>query len=89
MITLDRGYAAHWLFQMILDQGTHFCARMPSSWQEVKDFLNRDVQDQIIELTASHSAKKKCKEHGMQARRLLIRLVKVILPLSLKEREPS
>ncbi|OVE80953.1 hypothetical protein BVY04_04475 [bacterium M21] len=55
VIILDRGYAAHWLFQMILDLGTHFCARMPSSWQEVKDFLNRDVQDQLRSL-GCHSA---------------------------------
>ncbi|OVE81268.1 hypothetical protein BVY04_03605, partial [bacterium M21] len=58
---------------------THFCARMPSSWQEVKDFLDRDVQDQIIEFTASNSAKKKCKAHDMEARRLSVRLVKVAL----------
>ncbi|MCP4339855.1 MAG: IS4 family transposase [Desulfobulbaceae bacterium] len=80
VITLDRGYAAHWLFQVILDARAHFCARMPSSWQEVKDFLGSESQDQVIELNPSHSMTRKCEKLGRKARRLLIRLVKVELP---------
>lgn len=83
--TFDRGYAAHWLFQMIMDKGTHFCARMPTSWQEVKDFLNSDAQDLIVEFAPSHPAKKSCQEHGLQARSLCVRLIKVVLPTGTTE----
>lgn len=39
LVLLDRGYPAAWLFNLVVDMGADFCARLPANWKIVKAFL--------------------------------------------------
>ncbi len=80
IITLDRGYAAVWLFLKIIQSGGHFCARMPTSWKKIREFKNDPTRwDEIVEFEADYKGEKECKRHGVEAKTLKMRLVKIVL----------
>ena len=80
VITLDRGYAAVWLFLLIMQSGGHFCARMPTSWKKVREFKNDPERwDEIVEFEADYKGRKECKKYGIEIKPLKMRLVKIVL----------
>lgn len=80
IITLDRGYEAFWLFIKIIQNGGHFCARMPLKWKEVKAFRNnQDETDKIVKIKLNYFHKRKCASYGITADSFKVRLVKIEL----------
>lgn len=81
LLLLDRGYPAFWLFQLILQTGAQFCARLPIDlWTKVKTQLLESAKNEILlTLEPSHSAAQKCIELGLPVTPLLLRFIKIKL----------
>jgi hypothetical protein len=80
LILLDRGYPAYWLFNLILAQGAHFCARVQSKgFKVVRQFVNSGKYEKIISLPPSVSKKslKICKDMGLDLEPIRVRLIKI------------
>ena len=79
LVLFDRGYAAFWLFQLILRKKANFCARLPTDvWTKVVgDFLETDLKEQIIDLEPSFEAKKACEELGLPTTPIKVRLLRI------------
>jgi len=80
LILLDRGYPAFWLFALILAQGTHFCARIATTWwHPVRKFIASGEREAIITLSASPASLLYCREHDLPTTALTVRLVRIEL----------
>jgi hypothetical protein len=79
LLLLDRGYPAYWLFNLILSQGGHFCARISKNWEIVQDFIESGGQEANVDLPVSAQSKKECDEMGLDLIPLSLRLIKVEL----------
>ncbi len=80
LILLDRGYPAYWLFNLILNQGADFCARIQlKRWKIVRQFYNSGKKEKIISLTPFPSSIKQCKEMGLDLKPLKLRLIRIEL----------
>lgn len=80
LVLLDRGYPAFWLFALILDQGAHFCARMPlGGWLVVEQFVASGLAEQIVTLYPSQAARKECLTRQLSTAPLTVRLIRVEL----------
>lgn len=80
LVLLDRGYPAFWLFALILDQGAHFCARMPlNGWLVVEQFVASGLTEQIVTLHPSYEARKECLARQLSTEPLTVRLIRVEL----------
>jgi len=49
-------YPAFWLFALILSREAHFCARVKSSWKEIRKFSNSFKKEDIITLPLSFAS---------------------------------
>jgi len=74
LILLDRGYPAFWLFLFILSKQAHFCARVKTSWTEVRKFRNSGKKEKIITLHPSLASIEQCKKLNLQVRAIRIEL---------------
>ena len=79
LVVLDRGYPAFSLFKAVTWMNANFCARMTTKWAVVKNFLNSDLKEQIIELSPSGTAIKECTDLGLDKKPLKIRLLRIEL----------
>ena len=79
LLLLDRGYPAYWIFNLIVSQGSEFCARISKKWKIVQDFIDSGAQETWIELHASHQSKKECLDIGLDVIPLKLRLIRVEL----------
>ncbi len=81
IVTLDRGYASAWLFLLILSKAGELCCRMPTSWNEVKDFMDKpDEKERIIKIRITGFKNiMMCKKFNLEQREFNIRLVKIKL----------
>jgi hypothetical protein len=80
LVLLDRGYACLWLFDLILSLGADFCARMPSNWKCVQQFLKSSKREQIIRLPLAPVEKTRCLRHGIHIGSFPLRLIRIELP---------
>jgi hypothetical protein len=80
LILLDRGYPAHWLFNLILAQGADFCARIQRKrWKIVRQFYNSGKREKIISLPSFPTSRKQCEKMGLDLKPLKLRLIRVEL----------
>ena len=80
LVLIDRGYPAFWLFALIVEQGAHFCARMPlGGWQPVERFVASGLSEQIVLLWPSSQAIQECRSRGLSLAPIKVRLIRVEL----------
>lgn len=81
LLLIDRGYPAFWFFVVILTRRAHFCARLNvSQWKSVTDFIASGKQEEVVTLRPDHRARRECRQRGLAADPLQLRLVRVELP---------
>jgi len=74
LVLLDRGYPAYWLFNLIISQGSDFCAGIQCKrWKIVRKFFNSGKKEKIISLPVSPGSVKQCKEMGLGTSTLKIK----------------
>ncbi|WP_155309411.1 IS4 family transposase [Desulfosarcina ovata] len=79
LLLLDRGYPAYWVFNLILSQGGNFCARISKRWKIVQSFIESGLDQDIVDINASHQSIKECSEMGLDTAPLRLRLIRIEL----------
>ena len=79
LILLDRGYPALWLFALILSKQAHFCARVNSSWKEIRKFSNSGKKEDIITLPLSFPSIEQCRLLNLPVSTIKVRAILVDL----------
>ena len=78
LILLDRGYPAWWLFNLILSLDANFCARVScTKWKVVRKFFRSGLPEKIIELPVHATSVAQCKQMGLDATPLKLRLIRI------------
>ncbi len=80
LILLDRGYPAHWLFNLALSMEANFCARISyKRWRIVKKFYLSGKKEQLVKIEPSPQSIRKCFEMGLDKKPIKVRLIRVEL----------
>ncbi len=81
LVLSDRGYPAFWYFQLIVNKGADYCARLPiERWKVIlKDFLASNLKETIIDLKPNYLAIKECEKLGLPTTPLKVRLLRIEL----------
>ena len=79
LVLLDRGYPAFWLFALILSREAHFCARVESSWKEIRKFKNSGKKEDIITLPLSLASIEQCHFLNLPVSPVKVRIIRVEL----------
>jgi hypothetical protein len=80
LLLYDRGYPASWFFALHLAQGIDFCMRLSrSSFAPANAFWKTDAVSQVVTLTPSAKQRRACRDQGLEAEPIQIRLVRVRL----------
>lgn len=81
LVLSDRGYPAFWLFQLIVNKGANYCARLPfNRWKVIlKDFLASNLKETIIDLKPNYLAIRDCEKLGLPTTPLKVRLLRIEL----------
>lgn len=81
MLLLDRGYPCFWLLFLLQAKGIEFCVRLKDDWWlEVKQFIQSNDQESIVEFYLPNKDQDKLKEYPEIIRQYIkCRLVKVPL----------
>lgn len=78
LLLLDRGYPAWWLFRLVLSQQANFCSRIScTKWKAVRKFFNSGMAEKMIDLAINATSKKPCKQWGLDASALKVRLIRI------------
>ena len=78
LLLMDRGYSAFWFMSLLTKKSCNFLIRLKAKRFNVgKTFLASDKKEQIITLTPSNEAVKRCKEVGAPVKPLKLRLVRI------------
>lgn len=78
LLLMDRAYAAYWLLSKLKSEGKTFVIRVKANrWKLAKSFLNSKKKSQLIEVSPSNEAIKRCKERQIPTETLKLRLVRV------------
>jgi hypothetical protein len=80
LLLLDRGYPAHWLFQLIIAMSANFCARISyKNWRVAKRFYLSGEKEQIVKIEPSPQSYQKCFEMGLDKKPIEVRMIRVEL----------
>jgi hypothetical protein len=79
LVLLDRGYPAFWLFALILSRKAHFCARVKSSWKEIRKFSNSGEKEDVITLPLSLASIEQCHLLKLPIAPIKVRAIRVEL----------
>lgn len=80
LVVMDRGYAAHWVFQLLLEMDMKFCIRTSVTFNaSVKNFLNSEKKDAVIKIPATVISKAPLKEAGITPKSVYVRAVRIEL----------
>ncbi|HSW62573.1 MAG TPA: IS4 family transposase [Dissulfurispiraceae bacterium] len=79
LVLLDRGYPAFWLFALILSRQAHFCARIKSSWKEIRRFTNSGKKEGVITLPMSFVSIEQCRLFNLPIAPISVRAIRVEL----------
>jgi hypothetical protein len=79
LILLDRGYPAHWLFQLALSLDANFCARISKQWRVVKKFYRSGEKEQIVKIKPAPESIRKCLEMELDKKPIKVRMLRVEL----------
>jgi hypothetical protein len=77
LVLLDRGYPCFWLFKIILAKGGQFCARMPKNLLSVKELVQANVKEKIVQWYLPPTSVKQCRDLGIDMQPLSIRLIRI------------
>lgn len=80
LILMDRGYPAHWLFNIVLSMDANFCARISYKHRRVaRQFYRSGKKEQIVKIEPSPESFRKCFEMGLDTKPIKVRLLRVEL----------
>ena len=79
LLLLDRGYPAYWVFNLIISQGSNFCARISHQWKVVREFVDSGLSETLIDLVPSYQSRVESIEMGLDTTPLKLRLIRVEL----------
>jgi hypothetical protein len=80
LLIYDRGYPAFWFFALHLAQGLDFCMRLSrSSFAPANAFWKSKENAAVLTLTPSADQRRACRDQGLEAKPIRIRLVRVRL----------
>jgi hypothetical protein len=80
LIVLDRGYAAHWVFQLLIEMNIKFCIRTSVGFnQSVKDFLSSEEQDATITVPATSISNQQLEHNNLTPEPVDVRAVRIEL----------
>lgn len=80
LVLLDQGYPAFWLFVLLLEQKTHFCARITlEGWQIVEQFVATGLDEQIVTLNPGDHARNACLKRKLPTDPIQVRLLRIPL----------
>jgi hypothetical protein len=80
LLIYDRGYPAFWLFALHLAAGIDFCMRLPrSSFAAADAFWDSDAPETVVTLIPSAEQRRACRDQGVAAEPIRVRLVRVRL----------
>lgn len=79
LVLLDRGYPAFWLFALILSRQANFCARIKSSWKEIRRFSNSGKKEGVITLPMSFVSIEQCRLFNLPVAPINVRAIRVEL----------
>jgi hypothetical protein len=78
LILYDRGYPAFWLMAAHQFYQRDWCMRVKADFNtEVSQFVASGAKQQIVTLTASDDARRKCRDHGLPVEPQTVRLIRV------------
>lgn len=80
LLLYDRSYPAFWLFALHRAAGVDFCMRLPRSrFAAAEAFWNSDAPETVITLAPSAEQRRACRDQGVSAEPIRVRLVRVRL----------
>jgi len=80
LIVLDRGYAAHWIFQLLIEMNIKFCIRTPVGFnQSVKNFLTSGEPDVTITIPATSISYQQLEQRDFTPKSVDVRAVRIEL----------
>ena len=80
LLIYDRGYPAFWFFALHLARGIDFCMRLSrSSFAPANAFWESEENSAVVTLTPSPDQRRACRDQGLAAEPIPIRLVRVRL----------
>ena len=80
LLLYDRGYPAFWFFALHLAAGIDFCMRLPrSSFAAAAAFWDSDEPETVVTLVPSPEQRRACRDQGVSAEPIRVRLVRVRL----------
>jgi hypothetical protein len=82
----DRNYASFWMFALLMQKGTHFCARLKTgSWKVAKELSDSGDKEITTEIYPSKASAKKCKALGLSFTPIKLRFICIELVTGEKE----
>lgn len=76
LIVLDRGYAAHWAFQLLIELNIKFCIRTSVGFSKsIKNFLCSDKTDAMITIPATLISKQQLEQNNITPKSIVVRAV--------------
>lgn len=80
LLLYDRGYPAFWFFALHLAAGIDFCIRLPRSrFAAAEAFWDSDEPETVVTLVPSPEQRRACRDQGVSAEPMRVRLVRVRL----------
>ena len=82
----DRNYASFWMFSLLRQKKTQFCARLKTgSWKAAKELAESGRKEMITEIFPSKASAKKCRELGLSTAPIKLRFICIELNTGEKE----
>jgi hypothetical protein len=82
----DRNYASFWLFSLLVDKQTNFCARLKvGTWKIAKELSDSGNKEIITEIYPSKASAKKCRALGLTTTPIKLRFICIELSTGEKE----
>lgn len=82
----DRNYASFWMFSLLMQKKTQFCARLKTgSWKAAKELAESGRKEMITEIFPSKASAKKCRELGLSTAPIKLRFICIELDTGEKE----
>jgi hypothetical protein len=86
LVLYDRNYASFWMFALLLNKRSHFCARLKTgSWKVAKQLAHSGDKEITTKIYPSKASAKKCKELGLSTAPITLRFICIELSTGEKE----
>jgi len=86
LVLYDRNYASFWMFALLKDKRTHFCARLKTgSWKVAKQLVESGDKEVTTKIYPSKASATKCKALGLSTLPITLRFICIELSTGEKE----